>query len=48
MHNAAVSYSALGQNERAIEMFQRLIREYPDSAAAESARGKLRQLQGLN
>src|SRR5690606_598383 len=48
MHNAAVSYSRLGENARAIEMFQRLIREYPDEAAAESARNKLRQLQGLN
>jgi tol-pal system protein YbgF len=46
MHNQAVAYSRLGQNQRAIELFQQLIREYPDEPATESARAKLRQLQG--
>ena len=47
MHNQAVAYSRLGQNERAKALFQRLIREHPDDVATESARDKLRQLQGL-
>ncbi|MCH7960089.1 MAG: tol-pal system protein YbgF [Candidatus Hydrogenedentes bacterium] len=47
MHNQAVSFSRLGQSERAIEMFKDLILQYPNDAAAESAREKLRSLQGL-
>ncbi len=45
MHNQAVAYSRLGQNQRAIELFQLQIREYPDHPATEGAREKLRQLQ---
>jgi tol-pal system protein YbgF len=48
MHNQAVAYSRIGQNERAKSLFQRLIREYPDDAASESARNQLRQLEGLS
>lgn len=47
IHNQAVAYSRLGQSARAEALFRRLIAEYPDDAAAESARDKLRQLQGL-
>ncbi|MCH7960567.1 MAG: tol-pal system protein YbgF [Candidatus Hydrogenedentes bacterium] len=47
MHNQAVSFSRLGQSERAIELFKNLILQYPNDAAAESAREKLRSLQGL-
>ena len=47
MHNQAVSFSRLGQSERAIELFKDLILQYPNDAAAESAREKLRSLQGL-
>jgi len=46
MHNQAVAYSRLGQNQRAIELFQLQIKEYPDHPATEGAREKLRQLQG--
>ena len=48
MYNQAVAYSRLGQNARAIELFQQLVREYPDAVATEGARGALRQLQSLN
>jgi tol-pal system protein YbgF len=48
MHNQAVAYSRIGQNERAKTLFQRLIREYPDDVASESARSQLRQLEGLS
>ncbi len=47
MHNEAVGYSRLGQTARAEALFRRLIVEYPDDAAADSAREKLRQMQGL-
>ena len=47
MHNQAVSFSRLGQSERAKELFKDLILQYPNDAAAESAREKLRSLQGL-
>lgn len=48
MHNQAVAYSRLGQSARAEALFRRLIAEYPDDAAAQSARDRLRQLQGLD
>jgi len=48
MHNQAVAYSRIGQNERAKSLFQRLIREYPDDGASVSARKQLRQLEGLS
>ena len=48
MYHQAVAYSRLGQNARAVELFQRLIREHPDAVATEGARGALRQLQSLN
>lgn len=47
MHNEAVAYSRLGQTARAEALFRRLVVEYPDDAAADSARDKLRQMQGL-
>lgn len=47
MHNQAVAYSRMGQNARAIELFEQLIAQYPDEPATQSAREKLRQLQGL-
>lgn len=47
MHNEAVAYSRVGQSARAEALFRRLIVEYPDDAAADSARDKLRQIQGL-
>lgn len=47
MHNQAVAFSRLGQTARAEALFRRLIAEYPEDAAAESAREMLRQLQGL-
>lgn len=47
MHNEAVAYSRLGQDARAEALFRRLVVEYPDDAAADSAREKLRQMQGL-
>lgn len=47
MHNQAVAFSRLGQTARAEALFRRLIAEYPDDAASESAREMLRQLQGL-
>ena len=48
MHNQAVSFSRLGQIERAIDLFKDLILEYPNDVGSESAREKLRQLQGAN
>jgi tol-pal system protein YbgF len=46
MHNQAVAYSRMGQNARAVELFEQLIQQYPDEPATQSAREKLRQLQG--
>ncbi len=46
MHNQAVAYSRMGQNARAIELFEQLIAKYPDEPATQSAREKLKQLQG--
>lgn len=46
MHNQAVVYGRLGQTTRAIGLFEELIRQYPLSAEAESAKSMVEKLQG--
>ena len=48
IYNEAVAYTRLGQTDKAKNLFQQLIREYPEDAATDQARSGLRQLQGLN
>lgn len=46
MHNQAVAYSRIGQNDEAIRLMQAVIDEYPISPAADQARADIRRLQG--
>ena len=48
MHNEAVAFSRLGQNDRAIATFERLIELYPNDVTADMARDKLEQLRQVS
>ncbi len=45
LHNAAVAYSRLGQNDKAVELLKRVIDQYPVSPAAEAAKNDLQKLE---
>jgi len=46
MHQQAVCHSRLGQSERAIELFQQVIKDFPTTPAADQAKSDLKKLQG--
>lgn len=46
MHQQAVCHGRLGQTERAIELFQEVIKDFPMTPAADQAKSDLKRLQG--
>ncbi len=46
LHNQAVAYSRIGQNDEAIRLMQTVIDDYPISPAADQARSDILRLQG--
>jgi len=47
MHNEAVAYARLGQHERAEQLLQEVINNYPATSFAEESRRALEQLRGM-
>lgn len=45
LHNQAISHARLGQNDRAMALFEQVIREYPMSPAADQAKTDLKKLK---